>query len=80
MTMYGRKAMLPQVMGVTVNKIFAYKYLTPALFIPIIEASDGFLPLDDFWYLLKREIYDEVPIFARTYQTTGRLCSSKMPF
>ena len=59
-TMYGRKAMLPQVMGVTVNKIFAYKYLTPALFIPIIEASDGFLPLDDFWYLLKREIYDEV--------------------
>ena len=61
MTMYGRKAMLPQVMGVTVNKIFAYKYLTPALFIPIIEASDGFLPLDNFWYLLKREIYDEVP-------------------
>ena len=61
MTMYGRKAMLAQVMGVTVNKIFAYKYLTPALFIPIIEASDGFLPLDDFWYLLKREIYDEVP-------------------
>ena len=61
MTMYGCKAMLPQVMGVTVNKIFAYKYLTPALFIPIIEASDGFLPLDDFWYLLKREIYDEVP-------------------
>lgn len=61
MTMYGRKAMLPQVMGVTVNKIFAYKYLTPTLFIPIIEASDGFLPLDDFWYLLKREIYDEVP-------------------
>ena len=80
MTMYGRKAMLPQVMGVTVNKIFAYKYLTPALFIPIIEASDGFLPLDDFWYLLKREIYDEVPIFARTYQTTGRLCRSKTPF
>lgn len=61
MTMYGRKAMLPQVMGVVVNKIFAHKYLTPASFIPIIEANDGFLPLDDFWYLLKREIYDEVP-------------------
>ena len=61
MTMYGRKAMLPQVMGVVVNKIFAHKYLTPASFILIIEANDGFLPLDDFWYLLKREIYDEVP-------------------
>ena len=61
MTMYGRKAMLPQVMGVVVNKIFAHKYLTPAYFIHIIEANDGFLPLDDFWYLLKREIYDEVP-------------------
>ena len=61
MTMYGRKAMLPQVMGVVVNKIFAYKYLTPASFLPIIEANDGFLPLDDFWYLLKREIFDEVP-------------------
>ena len=61
MTMYARKAMLPQVMGVVVNKIFAHKYLTPASFIPIIEANDGFLPLDDFWYLLKREVYDEVP-------------------
>lgn len=61
LTMYGRKAMLPQVMGVVVNKIFAYKYLTPTSFIPIIQANDGFLPLDDFWYLLKREIYDEVP-------------------
>ena len=61
MTMYGRKAILPQVMGSVVNKIFAHKYLTPTSFIPIIEANDGFLPLDDFWYLLKREIYDEVP-------------------
>ena len=61
MTMYGRKAMLPQVMGAVVNKIFAHKYLTPASFIPIIKANDGFLPLDDFWYLLKREIFDEVP-------------------
>lgn len=61
MTMYGRKALLPQVMGVVVNKIFAHKYLTPSSFIPIIEANDEFLPLDDFWYLLKREIYDEVP-------------------
>ncbi|XP_078368715.1 uncharacterized protein YdhS-like [Oculina patagonica] len=61
MTMYGRKAMLPQVMGVVVNKIFTHKYLTPASFIPIIKSNDGFLPLDDFWYLLKREIYDEVP-------------------
>lgn len=61
MTMYGRKAMLPQVMGVVVNKIFSYKYLTPASFIPVIEANEGFLPLDDFWRLLKREIYDEVP-------------------
>ncbi|KAJ7370604.1 hypothetical protein OS493_031340 [Desmophyllum pertusum] len=26
-----------------------------------VQANDGFLPLDDFWYLLKREIYDEVP-------------------
>ena len=61
MTMYARKAMLPQVMGVVVNKIFAYRYLTPASFIPIIEANGGFLPIDDFWYLLKKEIYDEVP-------------------
>ena len=61
MTMYGRKAMLPQVMGVVVNKIFSHKYLTPEFFFPIIEANDGFLPLDEFWYLLKREIYDEVP-------------------
>ena len=61
MTMYGRKAMLPQVMGVVVNKIFSHKYLIPESFIPIIEANDGFLPLDDVWYLLKREIYDEVP-------------------
>ena len=61
MTMYGRKAILPQVMGVVVNKIFKHKYLTPEFFIPIIEANDGFLPLDDFWYLLKKEVYDEVP-------------------
>ncbi|XP_068697548.1 LOW QUALITY PROTEIN: uncharacterized protein YdhS-like [Montipora foliosa] len=61
MTMYGRKAILPQVMGVVVNKIFKHKYLTPAFFIPIIEANGGFLPLDDFWYLLKKEVYDEVP-------------------
>ena len=61
LSMYGRKAMLPQVMGVVVNKIFAHKYLTAASFIPCIKANDGFLPLDDFWYFLKKEIYDEVP-------------------
>ena len=61
MTMYQRKAILPQVMGVVVNKIFKHKYLTPEFFIPIIEANGGFLLLDDFWYLLKKEVYDEVP-------------------
>lgn len=75
MTMYGRKALLPQVMGVVVNKIFAHKYLTPSSFIPIIEANDGFLPLDDFWYLLKREIYDEVlhlrPHFPDDWETVS---------
>lgn len=64
-TMYGRKAILPQVMGVVVNKIFAHKYLTAASFIPVIKANNGFLPLNDFWYFLKKEIYDEVPHIRR---------------
>jgi len=60
LVMYGRKAILPQVMGVVVNKIFSYQYLKPEVFIPIISRNDGFLPLDDLWILLKREIFDEV--------------------
>lgn len=51
-------------MGVVVNKIFVYKYLIFFLFIFIIEVNDGFLFLDDFWYFLKREIYDEVLYFC----------------
>ena len=45
MTMPGRKAILPQLMGVVVNKIFKNKYLTSELFIHI-EANGGFFPLD----------------------------------
>jgi len=43
LTMYARQGLLPQVMGVVVNKIFSYRYLTPENFIPIIESNDGFL-------------------------------------
>ena len=60
MIMYGRKAILPQVLGVGVNKIFSKKQLTREKFIPIITANNGYLPLDEFWSLLKKEIYDEV--------------------
>lgn len=60
LVMYGRKAILPQVMGVVVNKIFSYRYLKREVFIPIISRNDGFLPLDELWQLLKKEIFDEV--------------------
>ena len=53
-----------------VNKIFKHKYLTPELLIPIIEAIDSFLPRDDLWYLLKKEVYGEVP---RTSSAPARL-------
>ncbi|XP_028414835.1 uncharacterized protein LOC114537917 [Dendronephthya gigantea] len=73
MIMYGRKAILPQVMGVVVNKIFSYKQLIPEKLIPIITANNGFLPLEKFWSLLKKEIYDEVthlhPYFPDDWET-----------
>ncbi|XP_028414661.1 uncharacterized protein LOC114537765 [Dendronephthya gigantea] len=61
MIMYGRKAILPQVLGVGVNKIFSYKQLIPEKLMPIIQVNNGQLPLDELWSLLKKEIYDEVP-------------------
>ena len=60
-TMYSRNGMLPQVMGVVVNKILSYTYLTPEFFIPIISKNNGFLPLDEVWSLLKREIVQNAP-------------------
>lgn len=58
--MYSRQGILPQVMGVVVNKNFRYRYLKAENFVPIIRRNHGFLPLDEFWSLLKLELTTEV--------------------
>ena len=71
--MYGRKAILPKVLGVGVNKVFSYKQLIPEKLKPIIEVNNCHLPLDEFYALLKKEIYDEVthlhPYFPDDWKT-----------
>ena len=59
-SMYGRTSPLPKVQGVF-SRISIHKYLTADDLSSIMKENDGFLPLTDFWDLLKKEIFEEVP-------------------
>lgn len=63
MTIYSRSGQLPEVMGVVVNKVFTHKHLTGDRLKSIIQANNGFLPLDTFFHLFKTELVDQEPSF-----------------